>query len=26
VPLGTRVVDAHDGWAAPHYGREPAYR
>jgi uncharacterized membrane protein YccF (DUF307 family) len=26
VPLGTRVVDAHDGWATPHYGREPAYR
>ena len=26
VPLGTQVVDAHDNWATPHYGREPAYR
>jgi uncharacterized membrane protein YccF (DUF307 family) len=26
VPLGTQVVDAHDDWATPHYGREPAYR
>ena len=25
VPLGTQVVDAHDNWATPHYGREPAY-
>jgi uncharacterized membrane protein YccF (DUF307 family) len=26
VPLGTQVVDAHDDWATPQYGREPAYR
>jgi uncharacterized membrane protein YccF (DUF307 family) len=26
VPLGTRVVDVHDGWATPHYGREPIHR
>jgi uncharacterized membrane protein YccF (DUF307 family) len=26
VPLGTTVVDVHDGWATPSYGREPAYR